>query len=215
MDSDSQSTLQQRLCIHMGLTSTTSLAYPDQCGMESVCYIGFSRSVFIDSSDGIFFMYETIRASCPWDPNFVHFNGQLKKIVKTLALSFGFGGSVTPHISLQVSRDKMMILANLHSMSPDENSVSVRILVHRDFELFSQIFFERCILDDWDTQCIVEAQHARLIAATRDCLDLLNVADLEQAVLAMQFLDQQRDKDCPLTVRVNRACGTPLKRCQK
>ena len=100
-------------------------------------------------------------------------------------------------------------------MSSDKHGVRVRILIHGLLEALSQVLFERGVLDDRDRQGIVKAQHSGLVSATRDAFDLLNLADLEAGVFAMQFLDQKRDQHGPLAVSVDGASGTPLKRCEE
>lgn len=99
-------------------------------------------------------------------------------------------------------------------MSPDQNSIGVRIFLHRLLQASRQVFLERSVLDNRDTERIVEAQHA-LPPATWDALDLLDVVNLKASSRALHPLDQERHQHCPLRVRVDGAEGSALKRSQE
>jgi hypothetical protein len=68
----------------------------------------------------------------------------------------------------------------------------------------------RRVLDDGDPQAVKVAQIADLVAALGNALDLLDLLDLEARVGAEVALDEQRDEDGPLRVRVDAAAGAAL-----
>lgn len=95
-------------------------------------------------------------------------------------------------------------------MSSHQDSVGVRILVHGLLQASREILLERSVLDDRNLEGVEEAQHA-LPLASRNTLDLLNVADLEASVGTLLALDQERHQHGPLRVRVDAAASTTLK----
>lgn len=96
-----------------------------------------------------------------------------------------------------------------HSVSPHQDSVGVRVLVHGLLQAFGEILLECSVLNDRNPKCVEEAQHA-LPLASRDTLDLLNVADFEASVWTLLALDQECHQHGPLGVRVNAAASTTL-----
>ena len=74
-------------------------------------------------------------------------------------------------------------------MSPHQHRIRIRIPIHSRLQRLRQIFFKRRVLDDRHPKRIVKAQPTRLTSPLRDPFDLLDVADLEASVFAVQLLD--------------------------
>lgn len=96
-------------------------------------------------------------------------------------------------------------------MSSDQNRVGVRVPVHRLLQTSREILLKRSVLDDRNSEGVVEAQHT-LTPAARDSLDLFNVADLEAAIGTFFALDQQGHQHGPLRMGVDAAERTAFKR---
>jgi hypothetical protein len=142
----------------------------------------------------------------------VHFNSKLEEIIQALALRLGFRNVVAPNITVCIHQLQELSMTrgyNSHSMSPDQDGVGVRVLVHGLLQASGEILLECSVLDDRNLKCVEEAQHA-LALASRNTLDLLNVADLEASIWTLLALDQERHQNGPLGVRVNAAAGTTL-----
>lgn len=82
-------------------------------------------------------------------------------------------------------------------MSPYQNRIGIGILVHCLFQALRKILFKRGVLNNGDSQGIVETEHAFALAPG-DTLDLLDVADLEVGVFTVVALDEQRHQHRPL-----------------
>lgn len=95
-------------------------------------------------------------------------------------------------------------------MSPHEHRIGVGVLVHRCLQTFRQVLLVWGVLNDRDAQSVVVVQVA-LALATRNTLDLLDVAHLEACFRAHLPFNQQGDQDCPLRVSVNTTASTLLK----
>lgn len=98
-------------------------------------------------------------------------------------------------------------------MSSHQNRVGVRVLVHRLFQTFREILLKWSVLNNWNSECVVEAQHT-LTPTTRNSLDLFNVANLEAAIRTLLALDQEGHQHGPLRVGVNGAESSTFK-CRK
>ena len=61
----------------------------------------------------------------------------------------------------------------------------------------------------------MKAQLPRFASPSGNPFNLLNVADLETGVLAMQFLHQQRDQYAPLRMRMDTAASAHIESCEK
>lgn len=77
-----------------------------------------------------------------------------------------------------------VITPDVDTVTTDEDSVCVGILIHRFFKILGQVLLMRSVLDDWDAKGVMIAQVACLVHATAKALDLLNVVDLENPVLS-------------------------------
>ncbi len=88
-------------------------------------------------------------------------------------------------------------------MPSDEHGVRVRVFVHCLFETLSEVLFERRVLYDGDSQCVMKTQHSSFGSTAGNTFDLLNIADLETGVFAMEFLYKKSGKDCPLAVSMD------------
>lgn len=94
-------------------------------------------------------------------------------------------------------------------MSPHQNRIRIRILIHRRLQLLRKILLKRRILNNRNPQGIMEPEHA-LSPTARNPLNLLDVADLKAAIGALLALNQQRHEYSPLRVRVDGAQGPAL-----
>lgn len=70
------------------------------------------------------------------------------------------------------------------------------------------------VFDDGNPKGVEEAQHA-LTLATRNALDLLDVADLEAAARALFALNEERHQNRPLRMGVDAATGASFKGREK
>lgn len=104
-----------------------------------------------------------------------------------------------------VSLAKML----LHSVSPDQHRIGVRILLHGGFQTAGQVLLEGSVLNDRDAESVVVSQHT-LTLTTRDTLDLLDGANLKAGIGALLTLHQQGHQDGPLGVGVDTAASTVL-----
>jgi hypothetical protein len=92
-----------------------------------------------------------------------------------------------------------IIAPDVDTMTTDENSICVRVLVHSLLEILSQILLMRGVLDDGNAESVMVAQVACLVHATAKALDLLDVVDLKDTVLSRALrLKQESNKDGPL-----------------
>ena len=98
-------------------------------------------------------------------------------------------------------------------MSSHQNCVRIWILLHCLFQFLREILLKSRVLNNGDPERIVETQHT-LTPATRNSLDLFNVANLEAAIRTLLTLNQESHQDSPLRVGVNRADSSSLK-CSK
>lgn len=77
-----------------------------------------------------------------------------------------------------------VITPDVDTVTTDENSVCVGVLIHRFFEILSQVLLMRSVLDDWNAKGVMIAQVACLVHATAKALNLLNIVDLENSVFS-------------------------------
>lgn len=100
-----------------------------------------------------------------------------------------------------------IIAPDIDAMSADEDSISVRVLVHGFLEELGEVLLVGRVLDDGDAQRVVVAEVPRLLEAAAEALDLLDVVDLEHLAVSALGLEQQRHQHRPLRVRVDAAPG--------
>jgi hypothetical protein len=99
-----------------------------------------------------------------------------------------------------------ILAPHVDAMSTNKNGVRVGVLVHGLLEVLGEVLLVGCVLDDGDAQGVVVAEVPGPLEPAAETLDLLNVIDLEQAVLARGLpLQQQRHEHRPLRVRVDAA----------
>jgi hypothetical protein len=96
-------------------------------------------------------------------------------------------------------------------MPPYKHRIRIGILLHGGLEALCEILLVRRVLDNGDPQAVKVSQVADLVAALGYALDLLDLLDLKAYVGPEVALDQQRDEDGPLRVRVDAAAGAALK----
>lgn len=101
-----------------------------------------------------------------------------------------------------------VVTPDIDAVTSNQHCVRVWVLLHSLLEELSQVFLVGCVLDDGDAERVMVAQVSRLVHALAEALDLLNVVDLEDPVVAGALgLEEQRDEDGPLGVGVNAAAG--------
>lgn len=103
---------------------------------------------------------------------------------------------------------------HLHSVSLHQNRTSVGVLSHGLLQALGEILLMGRVLDDGNPEGVEEAQHA-LTLATRNTLDLLDIADLEAAAGSLFALDQERHQNRPLRMSVDAATGASFKGCEE
>lgn len=110
-----------------------------------------------------------------------------------LTLRFSLVHVITPHIN---------------AMPPHQHSIRIRMPLHGLLQKLRQVLFMRGILNDRNSQSIMIAQASHLSRPLPEALDLLEVVDLKDHVAAGALgLEQQRDQNGPLRVRVDAAAG--------
>lgn len=100
-------------------------------------------------------------------------------------------------------------------MPPDKDGVCIWVLRHCLFKAVGQVFFERRVLNYWDSQGVMIPQHTGLTLSPWYAFDLFNIVDFEASVLATELLDKQCHKNSPLRVRVDTTASALIKRREK
>lgn len=98
-----------------------------------------------------------------------------------------------------------IISPHIDAVAPHQDSIRVRVLLHRSLEILGQVLLMRRVLDNGNAQRIVVPQVAHLTHALAKTFNLLNVVDLEDA--AALCLEEQGDEDGPVGVGVDAAAG--------
>lgn len=101
-----------------------------------------------------------------------------------------------------------IIAPDVNTMSSNQHGIRVGMFLHGSLQVLSQILLVGSILNNGDSQRIVISQVARLGHALAKTLDLLNVVNLKDLVLAGTLgLEEQRHQHSPLGVGVDAAAG--------
>lgn len=129
-------------------------------------------------------------AADPRKTKLVHLNRQLEKVIETLTLRLRLVDIITPHID---------------AMTPHQDGIRIRILLHSSLKILRQVLLMRRVLNNRNTQRIMVSQVTHLPHALAKTFNLLNVVDLEDA--AALCLEEQGDEDGPVGVGVDAATG--------
>jgi hypothetical protein len=136
---------------------------------------------------------ETHSRSRPRQSQPMHPDRQLKDVIQTFTLRLRLRHVVPPDISVTPSAHSTTSPPkrpkHSHPMPPDQNRISIRVLPHRPLQPRRQILLKRRILNNRHHQRIMKSESPLLPFTSGNSLDLLDVADLEAGVRAVQFLD--------------------------
>lgn len=97
---------------------------------------------------------------------------------------------------------------DIDAVPPNEHGKGIRVLLHGLLEILCEVLLVGGILDDGNAQGVMVPEVPDLAVTSTEALDLLNVVDLEDLVVARPLgLEQEGDEDGPLGVRMDAAGG--------
>jgi len=79
---------------------------------------------------------------------------------------------------------------DIDTVSPNQDCVGVRILIHSRLQTLGQVFLKGRILDNRNPQGVMISQIARLLIALSKAFDLLDIVDLKDILAGCTLLKE-------------------------